>query len=58
MVACYLGVVEVAGSNPVVPIFFIKRRKQGLGVRVEEKSLGVEEFISLGEVMGVERLNS
>ncbi len=21
MVACYLGVVEVAGSNPVVPIF-------------------------------------
>ncbi len=24
LVACYLGVVEVAGSNPVVPIFFIE----------------------------------
>ncbi len=30
MVACYLGVVEVAGSNPVVPIFLLPIKMRGM----------------------------
>src|ERR1700730_7301049 len=46
--ACLLGVQEVAGSNPVVPIFSPSRRKNRAGERGKERGDKTETGNAIG----------